>query len=117
MSGKLFGRATVVINGKTRDTNKGASFVKGGVSRSTVTLSNSARYTEGYQPSKMECEFAFGVGDLVSDFEGAEIQVQFHCDTGQSYSAEMWSTDVPPITDGGLIKMTYEGVAAQEIGA
>ncbi len=115
MSSKLFGSATVVINGKTRDTNKGASLMPGGTARTTVKLSKSAGFTEQYETSKWELEFKFGVGDSIKDFDGADIPAQFHCDTGQTYTATVWRTDVPALVDNGLIKVTYEGPACEEI--
>lgn len=116
MAGKLSGEAKVFVAGQHRETHPGATLDPGGEANETVNLASSVGFTSKIVQSKIECEFTFGVGDRLSDFAFSGQSVQFQTDTGQTFViANAWTTDRPVLSAGGKVKVTIEGVPAQEM--
>ena len=114
---KLFGKATLKVNGKALRSKAGASLDIGGVARNTQSWSGGRGFTEEDVPSKLEAEFVFGEGDTIADFEAVDAVAEFKCDTGQTYVIpRCWRTTTPVLTDGGGgVKLTLEGDPAEEM--
>lgn len=119
MSKKLFGRATIRVDGKTYDTKKGSTLDLGGVKRTPREGSNSSgNYTEELMGSKLETVILFGVGDSAAEVNAiTDATIAFEADTGQTYVirggyAEGNST----LTEGeGELKTVFYGPAAEEM--
>ena len=118
MANKLFGRATIVVDGQVLDTFRGASIDIGGVKRNPQPGANSTGgFTEELQPSKVECEIQMDASlslTALGDIENATVQ--FRCDTGQVYLVVgAYCAEPPTATEGdGKVKMTFQGPAAVE---
>lgn len=117
VSGKLFGRATIKVNGIMIATYEGATLDPGGIARDTQTGDNQVLgFTEKVTPAKIEADAKFGVGDKLSDYSFDSAVVEFKCDTGQDFILpNAWTTDTPKLSGDGKVKLMIEGEPAEEI--
>lgn len=114
---KLFGQATIFVNGRYVDSNKGATLDVGGAARTTKNTSKRvAGYTEETKPSKVELSLPLSADVHVADFDGTDIPITFQTDTGQIYTIpKAWRTDTATMGDqDGDLKLSFEGEPAEE---
>jgi len=114
---KLFGKATIKVNGVIVANFPGATLDTGGTARETQVGSNAVLgFTEKIMQSKLEFDAAFGTGDSVEDFDVAGAIIEFQADTGQNYVIPSgWRTITPNLSEGGKNKVTIEGEPAEEM--
>jgi hypothetical protein len=117
MSKKVYGQATIKVNGRELDTINGATLDPGGVTRTTVTEGRlTGRYSEKSMGAKIECECQFGQGDKLSDFDFIGATVEFKTDTAQTYVIrDAYRAGDPPQLAEGKVKLVIEGMAAEEL--
>lgn len=118
---KVFGRATIEINGQLLDSNKGASLDVGGVKRtSKMTAKGRAGAQEEQMPARIECSFPLIPGIRLKDLQAlTDVTTKFRADTGQLYSIAHSDWIDPPKTDdqSGDVTCVIEGDAAEEIAS
>ncbi|ESQ78514.1 phage tail tube protein [Asticcacaulis sp. YBE204] len=110
------GRATIKRSGRTLKSKDGATFDKGGWTKTSQT-GDQGYYgrSRTFRPSKIECVCAFGPGDSMDDFDFDDETVIFECDSGQTYVVNNAGTvGEKQLTSEG-ISITIEGPEAQEI--
>lgn len=116
---KKFGRATVRVDGKVYDTEKGSTLDPGGVKREARPGSNTTGgFTEELVPSKLEATVLFGEGDSIAEINKiAGATITFECDTGQTYIVrDGYSAEPVQLTGGeGKAKVVFMGSAAEEL--
>lgn len=116
---KKLGRATIRVDGKVYDTEKGSTLNPGGIKREPRPGSNTAGgFTEELVPSKVETTILWGEGDSVTEINrisGATIT--FECDTGQTYIIRGgYSAEPVELTEGeGKAKCIFMGEPAEEM--
>ncbi|MDH4319872.1 MAG: phage tail tube protein [Desulfobulbaceae bacterium] len=116
---KRLGIATIKYDGKVLNSRPGASMDPGGIARKSVITDLNIGFSEELRQSKVECEIAYDKDTSLAELgqiSGATLT--FDCDTGQSYVIkDAWITDTPQLTagDGGKVKLTFEGPAAEEM--
>lgn len=116
---KKFGRATVRVNGKSYDTERGSTLDPGGVKREPRPGSNSTGgFTEELVPAKVEVTILFGEGDSLAEINAiTDATIVFECDTGQTYIVRNgYSAEPVQLTEGeGKAKAVFMGEAAEEM--
>jgi len=116
---KLFGRATIRVNGKTFRQEKGATLDVGGTKRTTkMPVRGRPGYTEEEVPSKLEASVFIDALTSISEIRSwKDVTVSFECDTGQAFVVNGgWQTDTPVVEESdGKVKITIEGPAAEEL--
>ncbi len=114
---KVFGRATIFINGKLIDSNKGASLDLGGIERaSKVSANKVSGYTESIKQSRMECSLPVTADIDPNDFDLVDVSLLFKSDTGQSWTVpRAWRTDTSTVGDqDGDLSLVFEGEPAEK---
>lgn len=114
---KVFGRATITVNGKLVDSMKGATIDLGGVERaSKVSANKVAGYMESVKQSRVECSIPVISGVKASDFDLADVSILFRADTLQNWTIpRAWRTDTVTTGDNdGEFKLVFEGEPAEE---
>ena len=121
MAKKLLGRATIVLDGLTLDTFKGATLDPGGVKRTPQPGANSSDgYTEELVPSKLDADLQMDGSVSIDQIKAmVGITVQFQADTGQNYIINgAYNAEPPMLTEGdGKCKVVFQGPEAIEVGA
>lgn len=114
------GRATITVNGQVIDTEAGAQFDPGSVTRTSETSDQRSGYSEALRPAKLMCKVKVTRGvslkDL-SDISGATVQ--FIADTGQSYvMANAWRVGESQFTAGqnGGVDLELNANECVEVG-
>lgn len=119
MGKKLFGRATVRVDGRAYDTKKGSTLETGGIKREPRPGSNSSGgYTEELMGSKLEMTVLFGAGDSAAQINAiTDSVIMFETDTGQTYVVRGgYAEGNNTITEGeGELKCVFYGEAAEEL--
>ncbi|MEM7507626.1 MAG: phage tail tube protein [Pseudomonadota bacterium] len=115
-----FGIATIAANGRTFNTEPGASLDIGGITRETETTDQQSDYVESRRPAMVKCRIPLNRGvslvDL-NDIVGASIQ--FITDTGQSYVlANSWRVGALEVSggSGGGMDLEFHAPTAIEVG-
>lgn len=115
---KVFGRASIKVDGKLLDSMKGATLDMGGTKRTAkVTSKRVAGFTEETMQSKVECAIPLTAGVSLSDLQKvSDATINFETDSGQRYTvAHAFLTDPPTTGDSdGEVKLVFEGEPAQE---
>lgn len=116
MSNRLFGKATIKVNGKTFQSMPGATLDVGGEKKTTVTTDvGVAGFQTEIIPSKIECQCTFDASSRKADFDFEDATIEFKCDSGQTYVITSgWSLDPMQLGKDG-VKLTIEGVPAEEM--
>ena len=116
----VFGRATIKVNGKLLDSNKGASLDMGGAKRtSKMTARGRAGSTEEQVPSVIECSIPMTADVSLKELQALRnVTISFETDVGKAYSVPRADLMDPPKTDdqSGDVALKFEGDAALEIG-
>lgn len=117
---KLFGRATIHIDGQFYDSDPGASLAPGGLRSTAREFTHGVKYTQRLTKAVVTCAVPFtGDVSLVSLASITEVPVSFKCDNGRSYlirnAVQTGDAAVSGGDSGGTIALTLEGDAAEEI--
>lgn len=116
---KKFGRATIRVNGKALDTEKGSTLDPGGVKREPRPGSNTTSgFTEELVPAKVEVTVLFGEGDSLTDLNAiVGATVLFETDVGSTYIVrDAYCSEPVVLTEGeGKAKLVLMGTAAEEM--
>ncbi|MBI1407295.1 MAG: hypothetical protein GC145_14365 [Caulobacter sp.] len=119
MTNRLFGRATIRLDGQVLRTAKGSTLDIGGPVRTPVVdeSGNTVGFTEETQPSKLDCGVQMAEGVSLANIRSIEdATVTFDCDSGQSYLINHAFCTTPPVLGGdGNAKTTFQGPPAEEI--
>jgi hypothetical protein len=98
---------------------KGATFNPGGYKNNTVIAGRQVFRSQEVVPSKLEGTTVLQKGQtFTAMFPETEGELQVICDTGQIFIVpDAFRLDVPDVTggDGGKVKVTWNGSAAQEM--
>lgn len=117
---KVFGRATIKVNGKLLDSNKGASLDVGGVKRtSKMTSRGRAGSSEEQMASKIECSIPMKTDVSLKQLQAlTDVTILFETDVGKLYTVAHADCMDPPVIDdqNGDAKLVFEGDEAQETG-
>jgi len=115
---KLFGIATVNLNGKTLNTKPGASLDWGGVERTTEETDQGIGFTETKKAAVVDCEIVFGKGTSLKEMsEADDVTITFTTDIGSKYIlANAWLSTPPKVTggSGGGVPLTFTAPKAEE---
>lgn len=117
---KVFGRATIQVDGETLNSYDGASIQIDGVRRNEVVGDQRIDYAEQRVAAMVECEIKLGQGlslRTVADWAG--VTVTFTTDVGQVYVlSNAWLEEPPRATgsaDGGRIGLVFKANRAEEV--
>lgn len=116
---RLFGQATIRVNGKVYNTKKGAKLNPGGTKRTPRLGSHSTGgFTEERVNSQLDCVVLIGEGDSIVEINRiTDATIEFECDTGQSYIIRGgYCLDPVELTEGeGEGAVVFAGPMAQEL--
>lgn len=116
---KVLGRATVKINGRILDCNKGSTMDPGGVARTSKTTSQGrVHYMEETRPSRVECSIPHTADVSLSELAAIEdATINFETDVGAGYVVPHAFLTAPPTTGDrdGDIALVFEGDPAEEL--
>lgn len=118
MSGKMFGRVTIRIDGQPYKSMPGATLDLGGIERTARPGDNDADgFTTALQPSKCDFSVQMRAGVSLAAIQAIEDgTLSFECDTGQTYMIRHAYSATPPSLGGeGVAKCTFQGAPAEEI--
>lgn len=117
---KMFGQATVTVNGQQLLVAEGAKLNLGGVKRNTVKGNSVYGYAVEAAEATVECDvhpdstFDFDLLNNMSDGT-----VQFTCDTGQTYVLpHAWVAeplDATSANNGGKSKIKFAAATAEQV--
>ena len=119
MAGKVFGQATVKVDGEVLLIDRDAALDIGGVKRNTIKGTTVHGYAEEATEATVEVKATVtGDTDLQQWADIANATIVFEMDTGQTYSlAHAWLTEPPKVTggDGGAVSLTFAAATAEEV--
>jgi hypothetical protein len=98
---------------------KGASFKQGGLVNKAVMAGSQIFRSQEPMPSMVSCTTPFLASTSIAAILGtSEGELQFLCDTGQTYTiTDAFIVEQIELTggEGGKLKLTWNGSAAEEI--
>lgn len=117
---KLFGRATVHVNGQFYDTLPGATLEVGGIRNVSRPFTHGIKFSQNLAPSRIVCSVPVTEETsllALSQLTGAEIT--FACDTGRTYIVRN-GVQTSPVTvadgdSGGVAPLEFSGDPAEEV--
>lgn len=117
---KLFGRATIHIDGQFYDSDPGASIVPGGLRATAREFTHGVKFSQRLTKAVITCAIPFtGDVSLVDLASIMEVPVSFKCDNGRSYivrnAVQTGDAAVSGGDSGGTISLTLEGDPAEEV--
>jgi hypothetical protein len=117
---KLFGRAQIVINGQFYDSLPGAQLEVGGLRNVTRPLTNSIKYSQNLQPSKVTCAVPVTKDtSILALLQMTEAEIHFVTDVGRSYiirnGAQVGAGAVADGDSGGTLPLEFNGDPAEEV--
>ncbi len=120
MAKKLFGKATVRIDGQELIKAQDASFDLGGVQRNTVKGNAVYGFAEAAMEASVDINvFVASTTDLDAIASGDDVTVLFSADSGQQYVlAHAWLETPPKLTeatDGGKVPLKYVAPSAEKV--
>lgn len=120
MAKKLFGKATVRVDGQERIKAQDATCDIGGVQRNTVKGNDVYGFAEQAMEATVEINaFVDSATDLDAIAAGDDVTVLFSADSGQQYVlAHAWLESPPKMsegTDGGKVPLKYVAVSAEKV--
>ncbi len=118
MSGKLFGRATIRLDGAVIKTAPGSTLELGGVERTPRPGDNDADgFTEALVPAKIDCGVQLREGVSLAALHAiVDATIVFEADTGQTYVISHGYSAMPPsLGSDGVAKCVFQGPPAEEI--
>lgn len=117
---KMFGKATVSVNGQQLLVAESSKLNLGGVKRATVKGNGVYGYAEETMEATVECEVYVDSTlnlDLLNNM--ADGTVQFSCDTGQVYVLpHAWMVDpveASAANNGGKVKVKFAAAQAEQV--
>lgn len=115
---KILGRATIKVNGKLLDSNKGSTLDIGGVKRTSKMGNSGTHYfMEEPVPAKVELSVPHSADvNLREIHDAVEVTLNFEGDNGQTFVIpKAVSTEAPTTGDqDGDAKFVFEGMAAEQ---
>jgi hypothetical protein len=120
VSKKLFGKATVRIDGQELIKSQDAKFMLGGTVRNTVKGNEVYGYSEEAQEASVEINAFIASGtDLDKIASGTDVTVLVSLDSGQQYvMSHAWletPPDVSEATNGGKTTLKYVATSAENV--
>lgn len=116
---QTLGRAQVIVDGETIDSEPGAKLVLGGIVNDELVTGYNVHRVEKLAPAQLECTFPLAVQrSLEALRRPGEVTIAFMADTGQSYVVrDAFLTSPLEITDGagGKIPLRFSGSPAEEV--
>ncbi len=123
---QVLGIVDLVWNGVKLPIDKGGTFKQGGIVNKAQTAGRQVFNSQAYMESTVDASIPYRKGDTLAPYAGSiTAELQFVCDTGQTYSIpDAFVTGQPQISgggggsgggSGGSLKITWAGSAAQEV--
>ena len=123
---QVLGIVDLVWNGVKLPIDKAGSFKQGGIVNKAMTAGRQVFNSQSYMASEVSASIPFRNGDSLAPYAGSVIaELQFVCDSGQTYSIpDAFVSGQPEISggggggsggSGGSLKITWAGSAAVEI--
>lgn len=117
---KMFGQATVSMNGQQLLIAEGAKLNTGGTKRNTVKGSKVYGNSEEPMEATVECDiYLDSTVDLDVINNMADGTVQFACDTGQTYVLpHAWTAepvDLSAANNGGKAKIKFAAATSEQL--
>ena len=116
---QTLGIVDLVVNGTKIDTEKGASFMSGGLIQNPVVAGRQLHVSGEWKEGMVECTTVLKAGQLPSSlYMTGPLEIQAQCDTGQSI---VWSGyqvgERPKFTggEGGKVALKYAVSEGQEL--
>ncbi len=101
---------------------KTATYKRGGLVNNAMVASRRVFNSQEFQADTVEATVPFKAGDSLAQFAASQIgELQYVCDTGQTYTIpDAFVTGTPQITpgsgkEGGTAKIAWAGSPAQEV--
>ncbi len=117
---KLFGRATIHIDGQFYDSQPGASLQVGGLRSVARAFTHGIKYNQSLQPSTITCSVPVTEDtSIVALASLTEVDITFRCDSGRTYiirnAVQTGAVAVSDGDSGGIAPLEFSGDPAEEI--
>jgi hypothetical protein len=112
------GIVDLIWNGVKIPVEKGATFTRGGGVNKTVVAGRQNFRSQDWMQSKVKASTPYVKGQSTSQFDpDLEAELQFKCDTGQTFIMQAYIVDQVEITggQGGKLNLVWEGGEAEEV--
>lgn len=117
---QVLGIIDLIWLGTKLPVNKGGTFRQGGIVNQAMTAGRQTFNSQQYKESSVDASVPFRTGDSLAPYSSGQVgELQFVCDTGQTYViADAFVVGQPEISGGGtdgVVKLKWAGSAAQEV--
>jgi hypothetical protein len=117
---QITGRITIVVRGVRLSSKEGATLTFADIGRKGVAGDTGVLgYSESTQIPQIEATIAHDARTRLEDYKAmVDETISFDADTGTSYVLRnAWCDPESLVLSGGEVKITFQGVKCEEVGA
>lgn len=117
---KIFGRATLHVDGQFYDTQPGAILEPGGITNVSREFTHSVKYSQRLSAARVTCSVPVTSETSITQLKGlTEVEIHFTSDAGRTYiirnAVQTGAVGTGDGDSGGVAPLEFSGDPAEEV--